>query len=424
MIMQDKLEKERNDAKNNVEEYVYDMRDKLHGMLEKFVSESDRDALSLKLEDTENWLYEDGEDQPKQVYIDKLAELKDEQYDHLDEADVTKVDKLNNDAMIWMNSTMNQQSKHSLAVDALVKVKDIKAKTKSGVAAEIIQTGETVVFSSRTMKLIILNDYDQASEWAAKYIRNKILHFKPGPNKFFTLGLPTGSTPLGCYKKLIEYYKNGEISFEFVKTFNMDEYVGLPRDHPESYHSFMWNNFFKHIDIRAENTHILDGNAADLQAECSSFEEKIAEAGGIELFVGGIGPDGHIAFNEPGSSLVSRTRVKTLAKDTIMANARFFDGDLSKVPTMALTVGVGTVMDAKEVMILITGAHKAFALYKAIEEGVNHMWTVSAFQQHPQTVFVCDEDATLELRVKTVKYFKGMMHVHNRLVETPLSQQK
>lgn len=269
------------------------------------------------------------------------------------------------------------------------------------------------------MKLIILNDYDLASEWAAKYIKNKILLFKPGPEKYFTLGLPTGSTPLGCYKKLIEFYKNGEISFQFVKTFNMDEYVGLPRDHPESYHSFMWNNFFKHIDIKAENTHILDGNAADLQTECNAFEEKITAAGGIELFVGGIGPDGHIAFNEPGSSLASRTRVKTLAKDTIMANARFFDGDLSKVPTMALTVGVGTVMDAKEVMILITGAHKAFALYKAIEEGVNHMWTVSAFQQHPQTVFVCDEDATLELRVKTVKYFKGMMHVHNKLVEPP-----
>ncbi|TKS72473.1 Glucosamine-6-phosphate isomerase 1 [Collichthys lucidus] len=233
------------------------------------------------------------------------------------------------------------------------------------------------------MKLIILNDYDQASEWAAKYIRNKILLFKPGPDRYFTLGLPTGSTPLGCYKKLIEYYKNGEVSFQYVKTFNMDEYV------------------------ESENTHILDGNAADLQAECETFEEKIKAAGGIQLFVGGIGPDGHIAFNEPGSSLVSRTRVKTLAKDTIMANARFFDGDLSKVPTMALTVGVGTVMDAKEVMILITGAHKAFALYKAIEEGVNHMWTVSAFQQHPQTVFVCDEDATLELRVKTVKYFKA-----------------
>ncbi|CAI5651851.1 unnamed protein product [Oreochromis niloticus] len=127
----------------------------------------------------------------------------------------------------------------------------------------------------------------------------------------------------------------------------MDEYVGLPRDHPESYHSFMWNNFFKHIDIKAENTHILDGNAADLQAECDAFEKKITAAGGIQLFVGGIGPDGHIAFNEPGSSLVSRTRVKTLAKDTIMANARFFDGDLSKVPTMALTLGVGTVEDWK-----------------------------------------------------------------------------
>ncbi|XP_012686563.1 glucosamine-6-phosphate isomerase 1 [Clupea harengus] len=267
------------------------------------------------------------------------------------------------------------------------------------------------------MKLIILDDYDQTSEWAAKYIKKRIINFKPGPNKHFTLGLPTGGTPLGCYKKLIDFYKKGEVSFQYVKTFNMDEYVGLPRDHRESYHSFMWNNFFKHIDIRAENVHILDGNAPDLQQECQAFEDKIKAAGGIELFVGGIGPDGHIAFNEPGSSLVSRTRVKTLAMDTILANARFFDGDLSKVPNMALTVGVGTVMDAREVMILITGAHKAFALYKAIEEGVNHMWTVSAFQQHPQAIFVCDEDATHELRVKTVKYFKGMMHVHNKLVE-------
>nr|XP_004611156.1 unnamed protein product [Sorex araneus] len=233
------------------------------------------------------------------------------------------------------------------------------------------------------MKLIILDHYSQASEWAAKYIRNRIIQFNPGPDKYFTLGLPTG----------------------------------LPRDHEESYHSFMWNNFFKHIDIQPENTHILDGNAADLQAECDAFEEKIRAAGGIELFVGGIGPDGHIAFNEPGSSLVSRTRVKTLAMDTILANARFFKGDLTQVPTMALTVGVGTVMDAREVMILITGAHKAFALYKAIEEGVSHMWTVSAFQQHPRTVFVCDEEATLELRVKTVKYFKGLMLVHNKLVD-------
>jgi len=160
------------------------------------------------------------------------------------------------------------------------------------------------------------------------------------------------------------------------------------------------------VDIQPKNVHILNGNAENLTLECDKYEEEIAKVGGVELFVGGIGPDGHVAFNEPGSSLVSRTRVKTLAHDTIIANARFFDNDLTKVPKQALTVGVGTVMDAREVMILITGAHKAFALYKAVEEGVNHMWTVSAFQQHPRTLMICDEDATLELKVKTVKYFK------------------
>lgn len=179
----------------------------------------------------------------------------------------------------------------------------------------------------------------------------------------------------------------------------------------------MFNNLFKHIDIDPNNVHILDGNSTDLNKECEEFERKIKEAGGIELFVGGIGPDGHIAFNEPGSSLVSRTRIKTLAQETIIANARFFDNDISKVPTMALTVGVGTVMDAREVMVLITGAHKAYALHQAIEEGVNHMWTVSAFQQHPNTIFVCDEDATLELKVKTVKYFKGLMQMHMKLLD-------
>ncbi|XP_036139246.1 glucosamine-6-phosphate isomerase-like isoform X3 [Monomorium pharaonis] len=219
------------------------------------------------------------------------------------------------------------------------------------------------------------------------------------------------------YKKLIEYYKQGKISFKYVKTFNMDEYVDLPRDHPESYHYYMYNNFFKYIDIDPKNVHILDGNATDLKKECDNFEKMIKEAGGIELFIGGIGPDGHIAFNEPGSSLASRTRVKTLAQDTLEANARFFGNDINKVPKQALTVGVGTVMDAKEVMILITGSHKAFALYKAIEEGINHMWTVSAFQQHPHTLIICDEDATLELRVKTVKYFKALSDVHRKLIE-------
>lgn len=267
------------------------------------------------------------------------------------------------------------------------------------------------------MKLVILDSADYVGEWSARYVMKRINAFKPGPDRYFVLGLPTGSTPLSMYRKLIQFHKEGKVSFKFVKTFNMDEYVGLPRDHEESYHYYMWNNFFKHIDIDPKNVHVLDGNATDLAAECLDFENKIKEAGGVELFVGGIGPDGHIAFNEPGSSLVSRTRVKSLAQDTLEANARFFGNDMSKVPKQALTVGVGTVMDAREVMILITGAHKSFALYKAIEEGVNHMWTVSAFQQHPNTLFVCDEDATLELRVKTVKYFKSLSTVHHRLIE-------
>jgi len=268
------------------------------------------------------------------------------------------------------------------------------------------------------MKLIIRDNDDAVGEWAARYVKKRILDFKPSADRYFVLGLPTGSTPIKMYRKLVEYNKAGELSFKYVKTFNMDEYVGLPREHKESYHYFMFEHIFKHIDIDPKNVHILDGNAQDLDAECQRFEKLIDESGGIELFIGGIGPDGHIAFNEPGSSLVSRTRVKTLAQDTIIANARFFDGDVDKVPKQALTVGVGTVMDAKEVMILITGAHKAFALYKTIEEGVSHMWTVSAFQQHPKALIICDENATLELRVKTYKYFKDLWSVHEKLTHS------
>ncbi|KAI9280043.1 glucosamine-6-phosphate isomerase 1 [Sporodiniella umbellata] len=266
------------------------------------------------------------------------------------------------------------------------------------------------------MRLIIREDYSEVSAFVATYIKERINQFKPDNDRPFVLGLPTGSSPIGIYKQLVDYYKSGELSFKHVITFNMDEYVGLPRDHPESYHSFMWNNLFMHVDIKPENVHLLDGNASDLDEECKRFEAVIASVGGIELFLGGIGPDGHIAFNEPGSSLNSRTRVKTLAYETILANARFFDGDILKVPKLALTVGVATVMDAREVLIIITGAHKAVALAKCIEDGVNHMWTVSAIQMHSKGMIVCDEDATLELHVKTVKYFKSIEHVHHSLI--------
>ena len=196
------------------------------------------------------------------------------------------------------------------------------------------------------MRVIIESDYQALSQWAANYVASKINAANPTPEKPFVLGCPTGSSPLGMYKALIELNKQGKVSFQNVVTFNMDEYVGLPEDHPESYHTFMWKNFFNHIDIKKENVHILDGNAEDLEAECANYEKQIAEIGGIDLFMGGIGPDGHIAFNEPGSSLSSRTRIKTLTTDTIIANSRFFDNDVNKVPKTALTVGVGTVLSA------------------------------------------------------------------------------
>jgi len=268
------------------------------------------------------------------------------------------------------------------------------------------------------MRVIIEPNYDVASRWAANYVTKRINDFGPSdssrsapnsrPRGCFVLGLPTGSSPMGMYKELIELNKKGAVSFKNIISFNMDEYVNLPVDHPESYHSFMWNNFFNYIDISKENINILNGNAPDLEAECKSYEAKIKDAGGVNLFIGGIGPDGHIAFNEPSSSLTSRTRVMTLTIDTIIANSRFFDNDVNKVPKTALTVGVGTVMDADEVMIIVNGHNKARALRHAIEGSVNHMWTVSALQTHPNGIIVCDEDATVELKVGTVKYFKDI----------------
>jgi glucosamine-6-phosphate deaminase len=186
----------------------------------------------------------------------------------------------------------------------------------------------------------------------------------------------------------------------------MDEYVGIPREHPQSYHSFMRDKLFSVIDIPSANVNILDGNAPDLEEECLRYEEKIRALGGIDLFVGGVGADGHIAFNEPGSSLSSRTRVKTLTIETKEMNSRFFGGDPEKVPSTALTVGVGTIMDSREVLIIVSGRNKARALGQAIEEGVNHLWTVSCLQLHPKGIIVADEDATMELKVGTVRYFK------------------
>jgi glucosamine-6-phosphate deaminase len=268
------------------------------------------------------------------------------------------------------------------------------------------------------MRILIQESYQALSKWVAYYIAQKIQQANPTEDNPYVLGLPTGSSPIGTYQELIELYKQGLLSFKNVVTFNMDEYVGLPEENPQSYHYFMWSKLFSHVDIPEENVNILNGNAEDLEGECAAFEKKIKDVGGIDLFLGGIGPDGHIAFNEPGSSLSSRTRIKTLTYDTRLANSRFFNNDINKVPRTALTVGVGTIMDARRVLIIISGYSKARALQKGVEEGVNHMWTISMLQLHQHGIIVCDEDATMELKVGTVKYFKDIeRHALNNLPE-------
>jgi len=258
------------------------------------------------------------------------------------------------------------------------------------------------------MRVIIQPDYERVSKWTASYVARKILDFGPTADKPFVLGLPTGSSPIGTYNELARLNEAGTLSFQNVVTFNMDEYVGLPQEHPESYHSFMWKHLFGRIDIPKENVNILNGNAPDLAAECAGYEERIRKVGGIHLFLGGVGVDGHLAFNEPGSSLTSRTREVRLTTDTRIVNSRFFDNDPNQVPETALSVGVGTVMDAEEVLIIVNGHNKARALRQLVEEGVNHMWTGSALQMHPQGIIVCDDPATIELKVGTVHYFKDV----------------
>lgn len=258
------------------------------------------------------------------------------------------------------------------------------------------------------MRVIILKNKEEIGKWSAYVIAKRINQFNPTEENPFVLGLPTGSTPLVTYKELIKLNKEGLVSFKNVVTFNMDEYVGLAPTHDQSYHKFMYDNFFNHIDIRRENINILNGLADDLNMECKRYEDKIRSYGGINFFLGGVGEDGHIAFNEPGSSLASRTRDKELTQDTILVNSRFFDNDIAKVPTLALTVGVGTIMDSEEVMIMANGYKKSLAVRHAIEMGVNHMWTVSMLQMHKKAILVIDEDAALDLRLKTYKYFKDI----------------
>jgi glucosamine-6-phosphate deaminase len=258
------------------------------------------------------------------------------------------------------------------------------------------------------MRLLIHSNYEDACRWAADYIIRRINAFAPNMDRPFVLGLPTGSSPLGIYKKLIAEYKQKKVSFSNVITFNMDEYIGLDENHPQSYKRFMKDNFFSSVDIKSENTHIPNGIASDPEAECIAYEKAIKAAGGIELFLGGIGNNGHIAFNEPGSSLESRTRLVTLNAETKASNARFFDGAQEKVPPKAFSVGIGTIMDAREVLIIASGRQKARALQIAVEGALSHWCPLSCLQMHPSAIIVCDEEAAEELKYGTVRYFKDI----------------
>lgn len=233
--------------------------------------------------------------------------------------------------------------------------------------------------------------------WAAAYIREKINAFAPTPEKPFVLGLPTGGTVVDMYANLRLFYKSGMLDFQNVITFNMDEYAGLPPDHPQSYHSYMHRHLFDAVNLRPENTHILDGQTADPQAECDAFEAAIARTGGIDLFLGGVGRNGHIAFNEPGSAFNTRTRPVELTQSTREANARFFLNDQNRVPKTALSVGIGTVTDAKEVLFLASGEKKAKAVAQLMRPGKDLNWPITALKLHPQATLLADLPACSQL---------------------------
>jgi glucosamine-6-phosphate deaminase len=244
------------------------------------------------------------------------------------------------------------------------------------------------------MQVIPTDTHEELGRLAAQLVA-KTLNSKPDA----VLGLATGSTPLGLYKELIRMHKDEGLDFSQVTTFNLDEYVGLKADHPQSYHHFMNEHLFKHINLARQNVYIPSGTTDNYEAFCQWYEQRIVDCGGIDLQVLGIGADGHIAFNEPSSSLGSRTRIKTLTRQTIEDNARFFDKP-EDVPVYAITMGVGTILEAKQIMLLANGENKAEAVAGAIEGPVTSMCSASALQLHEDTTFFLDRAAASGLKMR------------------------
>lgn len=237
------------------------------------------------------------------------------------------------------------------------------------------------------MRVMVESHPEAVSVTAARFVA-ALVRKKPT----CVLGLATGSTPLGLYQELIRLHREEGLDFARVVTFNLDEYVGLGPTHPQSYRYFMQQSFFDHVNIDVRNTHVPDGRALDFEAYCEQYEKRIRDEGGIDLQVLGIGSDGHIAFNEPGSSLGSRTRLKTLTEETIRDNARFFGGE-HDVPRLAITMGVGTILESRQCLLLAVGEHKARAIRDTVEGPITAQVTASALQLHRDVIAVLDEEA-------------------------------
>lgn len=248
------------------------------------------------------------------------------------------------------------------------------------------------------MRVIIEKDYESMSKRAAAFVAAVVRNKPDG-----VLGLATGSTPVGMYKELIRMHQEEGLNFSRIMTFNLDEYYGLAPEHDQSYHYFMHDNLFNHINVPASSINVPSGTAPDVDVFCAHYERMIEEAGGIDIQVLGIGSDGHIAFNEPGSSLASRTRLVTLDAQTIQDNARFFDKQ-EDVPRFAVTMGVGTILEARRCLLLANGSKKAYVVAQAIEGPITSQITASALQLHPDVVVVLDEEAASAL--KRVEFYK------------------
>lgn len=229
--------------------------------------------------------------------------------------------------------------------------------------------------------------------WASTYIKQKVQAASSAAKKSFVLGLPTGGTVVDMYRCLCEFYTQGQLDFSHIVTFNMDEYVGLSPQDKNSYHFYMHEHLLDHVNLPAKQAHLLDGLSDNLPATCQAYEQAIQEVGGIDLFLGGVGRNGHMAFNEPGSSFTSRTRTVKLELNTRLANARFFDNDFSRVPTHALSVGIGTVLEAKELLFLASGTQKAQAVARLAHGDVTTSWPITALKTHPRATLLVDEDA-------------------------------